>query len=385
MARHIRTVFKMFLLIAVIILYFIVYDNTFLIPARIENGRLTRQNGVWVLCVTGSPYEMGYAQGRLLKAWVRQGSLGYIEGLKRIARLDYDQMTEHARKVKVHIPPELLDEIRGISDGSGVDFDRLLVLHTFLEYSQLQACSSYAVFGDAALDGRVIHGYNLEFNGFAVAHKYVVLVYRQPDSGNASVSVTWPGFVGTLAAMNDKGLSASLLNVCAWKEQTTRSGLPYAFLVRELAEKCSSLEEAKDYLRGAERTMGNNILICQAAPPMAAVAEFTAKEIVFREAEDCAVAATNHYRKLSFLDSGESSFRCSRYDRIMELVGENYGRIDDTMNFLKDKKVYQSFAIYSVLFYPDRNELSLAAGAYPAPEGTYRRFRIETDSIKAVP
>jgi len=385
MTRRVRTAFKLFLLIAVITLYFVAYDNTFLVPARLENGRLTRENGVWVLCVKGSPYEMGYAQGKLLKAWIRQGSLGYIEGLKRIAYLDYDQMVEHARSVESHIPAELLDEIRGISDGSGVDFDRLLVLHTFLEYSQLQACSSYAVFGHAALNGRVIHGYNLEFNGFAIAHKFVVLIYRRPDSGNASVSVTWPGFAGTLAAMNDMGISASLLNVCAWKEQTTRDGLPYAFLVRELVEKCSSLEEARDYLRGAERTMGNNILICQADPPMAAVAEFTAKEIVFREAENCALAATNHYRKLSFLNSGESSWRCSRYDRIMELIDRNYGRIDDTMNFLKDKRVYQSFAIFSVLFYPDRNELSLAAGAYPAPEGTYRRFRIESDSITALP
>ena len=386
MKKKVAIALRLLAVAAAVSLYFIVFDKLFLIPGVCKNGRLSRENGVWVLTVCGSPYEMGYAHGRLLKAWIWQGAFGYIDlGLEKIGRWDYDQMVDYARRAKRHIPQELLSEIRGISDGSGVDFDKLLVLHTFLEYTQVQECSSYAVFGDATRTGELIHGYNLEFNGYGIAHKYVVLIRRIPDNGNAFVSVTWPGFAGTLSGMNDKGMTASLNNVGSYKKEATRDGLPYIFLVRQLLQKCSSLEESKEYMRTARRTMGNNILISQADPAATTVAEYTARRIAFRDGRRNRVAVTNHFRKLSFSDTGKiSTFTCSRYQRMMELINADYGRIDEEMNFLKDRKVYQDIAIYSVLFYPEKQILKLACDVSPAPEGTYRRFQIERASITGV-
>jgi len=368
-------------------LYFVAFDSLFLIPGGCENGRLTRENGVWVLTVRGSPYEMGYAHGKLLKAWIWQGAFGYIDlGLVRMGRFDYAKMAQYARKARKNIPEDLLLEIKGISDGSGVDFDKLLVLHTFLEYTQVHACSSYAVFGDATRTGELIHGYNLEFNGYGIAHKYVVLIKRIPDEGNAFVCVTWPGFAGTLSAMNEKGLCASLNNVTSYSKETTREGLPYIFLLRQIAQNCSSLEEAREYLKKVRRTMGNNVLITQARPAGAVVAEFTARRIAFRSARKGWIAATNHYRKLSLFDREQTSqFQCSRYRRMAELINANYGDIDENTNFLNDSKVYQPIAIYSVLFYPERQMLKLASERSPAPEGKYRKFQVGQLPIKGVP
>jgi hypothetical protein len=386
MKKKLKPALRLLFAAILVALYFVVFDALFLIPGACENGRLARENGVWVLTVRGTPYEMGYAHGKLMKAWVRQAIFGYVDlGLVHEGGRDYSKMVEYANEAKKYIPGDLLQEIQGIADGAGVDFDKLLVLHTFLEYTQVAACSSYAVFGDAARTGELIHGYNLEFYGYGIAHKYVVLIKRIPDGGNAFVSVTWPGFAGTLSAMNDKGLCANLNNVTAYKKETRREGLPYVFLVRELAEECSSLEEAKRYMEQVQRTMGNNVLITQTRPARTgAVAEYTADHIAFRDARDGWVAATNHYRKLSFFGKAEpSAARCTRYERLAELITTHYGEIDEDVNFLKDKKVYQSIAIYSVLFYPERQMLKLACDAYPAPEGTYKNFQVGPVLIEA--
>ena len=105
MSKKVKIQLKLILIIVVISVYFIAYDNLFIIPAATESGRLTRENGVWVLYVKGSPYEMGYAHGKLLKAWIKQSTFGYIDlGLMRIAHMDYDLLKEHARRAKKHIP-----------------------------------------------------------------------------------------------------------------------------------------------------------------------------------------------------------------------------------------------------------------------------------------
>ena len=88
------------------------------------------------------------------------------------------------------------------------------------------------------------------------------------------------GFAGSFLA--EELLAAGFkVSGALYKKESTRQGLPYIFLVRELAQKCSSLEEAKEYMRTARRTMGNNILISQADPAAATVAEYTARRIAF--------------------------------------------------------------------------------------------------------
>ena len=96
--------------------------------------------------------------------------------------------------------------------------------------------------------------------------------------------------------MNDRGLVAVLHN--AGSKHISSDGLPYAFLVREIVQSSATVEEAQEYLKNAGRTIGNMVLIAQAHPPRAVVAEFDAESIAFRFPEDDILIATNYFRTL---------------------------------------------------------------------------------------
>ncbi|MBW2410322.1 MAG: hypothetical protein JRF72_11025 [Deltaproteobacteria bacterium] len=93
-------------------------------------SRKYHKRGVTVVVLKGDPYELGYARGVLLKdeikSWVRDG-LYMIKKHAMGTSVGDTLMTSRAKKVEKYIAPEQVEEIRGLSAGSGIEYETHLV------------------------------------------------------------------------------------------------------------------------------------------------------------------------------------------------------------------------------------------------------------------
>lgn len=102
------------------------------------------------------------------------------------------------------IPDHLRDELRGISDISGVPYDVLLGLN--VGYDLLTGCTS-AVFRD--MQNSIVHARCLDWDMPALK-PLTILVDFCSDGCPCFSAVTWAGFVGIYTCISSKGFSVSL-------------------------------------------------------------------------------------------------------------------------------------------------------------------------------
>src|SRR5579885_777608 len=276
--------------------------------------------GFLMLRLTGTPYELGVQHGRALRDQIwslwqacerlvlntRGALLGWVlrQGLTGIARL-----------MERYIPRELRDELRGVAEGSGLPYSRVLLLNCFDDLmnnlrfldalAARLACSAFAAVGDRAADGVVVAGRNLDyyFRGEFLAAGYqptvalqqhlVVLLY-EPAQGYPFVSVTWPGIIGVATGQNALGLGVACLTSPAWSERLW--GTPLPLLYREIVQYADSLAAAQARLAAARRTIGNNLLVVAGGKRDARLFELTSRQLVARAPTNGVVAATNHFQ-----------------------------------------------------------------------------------------
>ena len=262
-------------------------------------GRLAVRGGWRFLHLEGSPREMGLQHGRLLRPVVQRLFEEYIRMIRLFRALSRAELLRRGRRLEPHIPAPYLEEMRGLADGAAMAYDDILIAHTFLESVQAVQCSCFAAHGAATRGGELIFGRNLDFVSMGIAQRCGLVIFCKPDRGIPFLSIAWPGWCGAITAVNLAGLCIGPLNV--HRVSANLEGTPYVISFRQMAQEAATCDEAVALLRATRRTYSNNILLAQMAPARrAVVAEYTADEVVVREADpgDDFIAATNHFRKL---------------------------------------------------------------------------------------
>ena len=84
-----------------------------------------RKAGITVVYLTGTPYEIGLAHGTLLKREIIEVNKPYFEYYAQFLEKYSDQWSKLSKTFKKKIPQEYLEEMRGISDGAQIDFDKI--------------------------------------------------------------------------------------------------------------------------------------------------------------------------------------------------------------------------------------------------------------------
>jgi hypothetical protein len=88
-----------------------------------------------------------------------------------------------------------------------------------------------------------------------LGHKTLLLIRK--TNNHSYALITWPGYLGALSGINDKGLCLSVSSVLG-KQKTT---LPNPLFLRDLLEKATSIEEAWAFLKKQKASCGMNLLI----------------------------------------------------------------------------------------------------------------------------
>jgi len=239
-------------------------------------------------------------------------------------------------------------------------------------------CSSFVVLPQAAKNGALIYGRNLDFlKGGSLQN---LVTFYKPDEGNSFISIGWPGMIGVVSGMNDEGLTVGILT--AYSSDVSFDGMPSCFLMRKVLQYANNVEEAKEIIIQSKRT-GPNIFLL-ADEKEALVVECSATKYALRKPQGGLLYSSNHFlssiyendrKRKKALKSGDSE---TRYKRMKELLKENSGQIDMEygIKILRDDIILKENTLHSVIFRPRTLEFSIAQG--PHASGNFIKFHLKT-------
>lgn len=392
------------------------------IIGRSGEGFLEQREGFLILHIKGTPYEMGYQHGVLLKDHIRALMKEYIEKhiLKIIYKgayqtkegygLDSDFIDAPMRTLEKHLPLEYREEIKGLAKGAEITEEEALWINTFGDiaeqkdprniFKSLLQCTNVVVFGKATKDGRLFHGRNFDWGSEGIAHKHALVVVAEPEKGNKFVSIGWTGIVGVVSGMNEKGISIAEETI-ATTEDFTLEGVSLLFLLREAIQYSNNIEDVIKIITKRPRTAGYHITICDGKIPDVRIVEYSAHHYAIRKpladntihgGEKYDQPLLYEYRRLPEPQVPRTdSSTPSRNFRLSQLIKENYGEIDykKMIEFMSDKKVVKAEGegitpssvcnadtLHSVVFDPKGLKFWLAQGVMPACDGEYLEFEL---------
>ncbi len=217
------------------------------------NGLLLKAGIKRVVITSGTPEEMGAAHGRLLADLIpnvmpRTMALVGVGLAVQKGEWFYDRIDEIYRRAGPHTPERFLRECRAMAKAAGIS-ERAAISGNF--FPELFHCSGVAVRGAASADGRVVHARVLDYMRDINLQKYTVLQVFMPQEGIPWMSVGYAGFLGTVTAMNLKGLA---IGEMGGRGEGNWDGMPMTFMLRELAERCENVEQAIAMMRAVPRT-----------------------------------------------------------------------------------------------------------------------------------
>ncbi len=346
--------------------------------SRCGQGFLEEVDGYKVLHLKGSPYEMGYQQGALLKTDVNElvrflldvkakelkvqvGGLNLLNPARAIGGIAATQ--------KKYVPERFYEELRGLSDASGVSLQDAIVANFIPEMFH---CSGFAIAGSATKDGSLYHGRILDYGCDWKLQDHAVLVVAEPDGKIPFLNVTYAGFLGSVTGMNAEKVSIGEMGgrgLGHWE------GVPMAFLVRMALEEAHTLDEAVSVFRDHPRTCEYYYVIADGKTGRGVGMEASWDKfnvVKMGEANDRLPHAVKDAVLLSVGD---------RYEELARRVKAKHGQFDaETARHLMDRPVAMKSNLHSVLFETTTTRLWVANASRagePASNQPYHAFRLD--------
>lgn len=182
--------------------------------------------------------------------------------------------------------PDLLEELRGMSESSGVGLEELMLLQIRNQLQQEGACTSFSVVTRNLPKGPSWVGQN--WDNDPALDPFTLVLTRRPAGKPAFMSVTQAGLIAYIG-FNDQGLGLCLNTLPAPSREV---GIPLYFLVRALYE-AGSLQEAVAAVQQERRAIPANIMLT--VPQGAADLEITLGDVHLLTGEDQEfITHTNH-------------------------------------------------------------------------------------------
>lgn len=245
--------------------------------ALLDGGWLEQQDNVTILYVSGTPYQMGYQHGFLLKDEVQENIRAFLHYAEKV--LSIDELLQLWNISQPYVPSHYIEEIHGIADGANISFSDIIASIMAVEYSD-HGCFGIAAWGQATTDGTLYHARSFDLPSNIqdpetgkYAHENTILVVRNPENGSASISPSIAGSFHTGGGLNIHGISLGI-QIC-WSKDQTFAGNPYHFRVQEVLDTATTAAEALEILN-TNRTHGFNFIVSQSDPAEGFILEQTA-------------------------------------------------------------------------------------------------------------
>ncbi|MCZ7643841.1 MAG: C45 family peptidase [Planctomycetota bacterium] len=366
-------------------------------------GRLARiEEHLAILTVRGSSAERGAAHGHLLKSYVA----ALVKGVRTYLRPEpardaerYAQCLDGARKMAEFLEADIRTEVKACAEAAEVDADELMLAQLFGDVARAKGfatfCSSFAAFGSATKDGELVVGRNFDYAGHGLEDGLPLILQAIPTGAGAGrpfVTIGYAGILNGWTAMNDAGLCAS--NNTLFGGQDSIEGVATCFLLRQIVERASTVEEGVKLVQVAKRACTTGMLVAGKNGKGewdARFVEFDHAEAVVVKPKDGRVLSTNTRQRLAAVGdqppSGPPS--CGRWQKLKQELE----RLDGALDFADPKTnpvalhgVYLSINLHCALLDPapgaQRIRLAVERGDHvPAAQQPFRAFRVEPERV----
>lgn len=222
--------------------------------------------GPGVLLLQGSAYERGLTHGKALRNEINEIVRLWKADLAARFKMDADAFitrflarTRHVDAIR-RWTPELLDEVRGIAEGSGIGFDTMLVFQLVDECwasggaIAREHCSGLGIARRA--EHPSIIAQNMDLEGFRQGFQ-VVLHIREPASSLEAYIPTCAGLIA-LNGVNSRGIGVCVNTLL--ELEPCRDGLPVACVIRGVLLQ-ETEEAAVNFLTSVKHASGQNYII----------------------------------------------------------------------------------------------------------------------------
>ncbi|MBN1395186.1 MAG: prolyl oligopeptidase family serine peptidase [Pirellulales bacterium] len=343
------------------------------VAARDPNGHglLCRSQGKTVLMVSGSPRQMGAAQGALVHDTARRMIDRVVYGVGGADTVHggiwfFDRMAEIRRRTGPHIPKRFVEECDSLADAIGVSRRDALYGNLFPERFH---CSGAALMGRATAGGRVLHARVLDYMRDIDLQTAALVQIFMPEGKNAWISHGYAGFVGTVTAMNEKGLAVGEIG---GRGEGLWDGCPMSLMLRDVMERADNVEQALKIIEETPRTCEYHYVLSDASGEIRALHCNPQKVTVLKPGQQHPLLP--HVPEDVVLISGDS-----RAKTLCRRIQENYGRIDvpKLIEIIK-RPVAMRSNLHNAVFAPETLEMwvSDAGRDTPACDEPYARMNL---------
>jgi len=199
-----------------------------------------------VIDLHGSNYQIGRQHGELLKEKIK-------EFYETAFEVHAENMPIKASKESLNsfcnrnigflnkYSPELVEELKGIADGSSLTVEDVVFLNSFLEMEDLRppelggrlmsnnlwGCTTFNVMPNAATDHQSYIGQTFDMEKYY--SKFNVILRIKPEYGPSILTYTFAGVLG-LNGINSQGIGLVINKVVA---NDAREGVIYPFIIRK--------------------------------------------------------------------------------------------------------------------------------------------------------
>lgn len=343
--------------------------------ARCGQGWLEEIDGYPVLHLKGTPYEMGFEHGALLKESVREnmhnivavlaGQSVSLGPLTLEPRPVVDSLVKFQRK---YIPPRYYEEMKGLAAGADLPLADIQACNFLPE---LFHCSGFAVMNSATRDGTLYHGRVLDYKCDWHLQEHAVLIIAEPDGGIPFVNVSWAGFIGSVTGMNARHVSIGEMGGSGqghWQSE------PMSFLVRDVLERARDLDAAVAIFRDNPRTCQYFYVIADGNTNRAVGVQATWDMLKTVKPGEADPLLPKPVKDCVLLSAGK------RYDELVRRAEAAHGKLDaDGARHLMDEGVAMKSNLHDVLFAPASTKLWVANASpegKPAADQPYNAFQL---------
>jgi isopenicillin-N N-acyltransferase like protein len=353
--------------------------------ARCGQGFLEEVDGYRVLHLKGTPYEMGYQQGALLKKDVHEivhflfevkakemkvevGGFNLLNPKRAIGGIAASQ--------RKYVPDRFYDEMQGIADGAEMPLQDVVTANFIPEMFH---CSGFALSGSATKDGTLYHGRILDYGCDWRLQEHAVLTVAEPLGKIPFVNVTYAGFIGSVTGMNARKVSVGEMGgrgLGHWE------GVPMAFLVRMALEEANTLDEAIAVFRDHPRTCEYYYVIADGKTGQGVGLEGSWDKFEVVKMGETNPKLPQAVKDAVLLSAGD------RYEELVRRVKAGHGAFDaESARRLMDRPVAMKSNLHSVLFETTTTRMWVANASKsgePAATQPYHAFRL-TDLLNHQP
>ncbi|PLX01252.1 MAG: hypothetical protein C0594_13605 [Marinilabiliales bacterium] len=208
-----------------------------------EKSTIETKGKLTILHLHGNQYSRGFSHGKLLKKEIGQILSKWKKEVEGTYNKRFDTVVSSFFKETSYLDtiekykPELLNEIKGISDGAEIEYETILAFQMSEEIDVLAGeisgkhCTSIGIASTDSTPSFLSQ--NMDPPLFLHGKPVLLHIYSE-ESQNESYVYTFPGFIG-LTGLNSKGVAITCMSLSMLNY--SKSGMPVSFIVRSVLEQ----------------------------------------------------------------------------------------------------------------------------------------------------